>query len=331
MNELLQISLGGIGEAGLSGKRAVARRIDAALKTLGFFVIKDTSVDWRLVDEAMAAATAFFDLPPEAKMQVRSVAKGSPRGYVPYGLETLSFTHGETTAPDIKEAFGIGPPWVEETEVAIPELGITYNPNRWPDEPPGFRPTMEAFYGAMKRLGDELMELFAIGMDLPPDFFVPYFTRHNSTLRLFNYPAQDAAPEPGQLRAGPHTDYGALTILAGQDRPGGLQVRTPSGAWIDAKVSPGSFVVNIGDLMMTWSNDTWVSNLHRVANPPVAAGPASRRLSLGFFCNPNEDAEITCLPTCCSQDRPAKHAPVRAGEHRFRKIALSQGERAAGG
>ena len=35
---------------------------------------------------------------------------------------------------------------------------------------------------------------------------------------------------------------------------------------------PELFVVNIGDLLMRWTNDRWISNPHRVANPEP--GPA---------------------------------------------------------
>jgi isopenicillin N synthase-like dioxygenase len=207
----------------------------------------------------------------------------------------------------------------------------TYTPNLWPGRPAGFRAAIEAYYAAMERLTAVLMELFAIGMDLPPGYFVERFADHNSTLRLAHYPPQERPPEAGQLRAGAHTDYGALTILLGQDRPGGLQVQAPSGAWIEARTRPGAFVVNIGDLMMRWSNDTRVSTPHRVANPPERAGEASRRLSFAYFCNPNDDLLIECLPSCASAERPPRHPPVRAGRHRFEKIERSKALAAASG
>ena len=140
---------------------------------------------------------------------------------------------------------------------------------------------------------------------------------------MINYPPQLTAPQPGQLRAGSHTDYGALTILLGQDRPGGLQVQIPGGDWIDARTGPHSFVINIGDLMMRWSNDMWLSNMHRVANPPEGA-ISSRRLSIAYFCNPNDDLMVECLPPCHDTEHPAKYAPIRAGQHRFEKIELSK-------
>jgi isopenicillin N synthase-like dioxygenase len=159
---------------------------------------------------------------------------------------------------------------------------------------------------------------------------VDRFTDHNSTLRLIHYPPQTEPPQPGQLRAGAHTDYGALTILLGQDRPGGLEVQSPSGEWISARTRPHSFVINIGDLMMRWSNDTRLSTPHRVANPPPGAGAESRRLSMAYFCNPNDELMIECLPTCSGADRPPRYPPIRAGRHRFEKIEASKALAAAG-
>jgi isopenicillin N synthase-like dioxygenase len=132
-------------------------------------------------------------------------------------------------------------------------------------------------------------------------------------MRLNYYPAQASLPRPGQLRASAHTDYGGFTILSGEDVPGGLQVRTRSERWIDVPTSPTTFVVNIGDLLMRWTNDRWLSNLHRVVNPPAAGhGP---RLSIAFFNHPNYDALIECLPS----QGPARHPPVFSGEYRDTK------------
>jgi len=75
--------------------------------------------------------------------------------------------------------------------------------------------------------------------------------------------------------------------------------------------------VNIGDLLMRWTNDRWLSNMHRVVNPPAAAGSGAARLSIAFFSHPNYDTLIECLP---SQGR-ARHASVLSGEYRDLKYA----------
>jgi isopenicillin N synthase-like dioxygenase len=136
-------------------------------------------------------------------------------------------------------------------------------------------------------------------------------------MRLNYYPAPATEPAPGQLRAGAHTDYGGFTILSGEDVPGGLQVRTRDGRWVDVTTTPTTFVVNIGDLLMRWTNDRWLSNLHRVVNPPAGAETPGARLSIAFFNHPNYDVLIECLPS----QGPARHPPVLSGEYRDLKYA----------
>jgi isopenicillin N synthase-like dioxygenase len=82
-----------------------------------------------------------------------------------------------------------------------------------------------------------------------------------------HYPEQTTAPRPGQLRAGAHTDYGALTVLLPENVPGGLQVRNRLDEWVDVETPPGAFVCNLGDLVQHWTNDRWLSTMHRVINP----------------------------------------------------------------
>ena len=111
----------------------------------------------------------------------------------------------------------------------------------------------------------------------------------------------------GQLGAGVHTDYGNVTLLA-TDAVGGLMVQDRSGRWLDAPVISGTFVCNIGDCLMRWSNDVYVSTPHKVVNP------GRDRYSVAFFLDPNPDAVVACLPTCTSPQRPAKYAPISGGD-----------------
>jgi isopenicillin N synthase-like dioxygenase len=158
------------------------------------------------------------------------------------------------------------------------------------------------------------MRIFALALKLPEDTFDGKIDRHISRLRVRNYPAQDTAPAPGQIRAGAHSDYGSLTILATEDKPGGLQVCNADGHWVDVPVVPGTFIINIGDLMARWTDDAWVSTLHRVVNPPADAGAGSRRQSLVFFHNPNYDAVISSLAPS-DAGGPGKYPPTTSGEH----------------
>jgi isopenicillin N synthase-like dioxygenase len=172
----------------------------------------------------------------------------------------------------------------------------------------------------MEALAATLMRGFALGLGMPEGFFDDKVDRHITNFSVLHYPAQAEPPLPGQLRAGAHTDYGSLTILKTDAAAGGLQVQAPEGGWIDVPHLPDAFVVNLGDLMAEWTNDRWVSTLHRVVNPPRSAGSAARRLSMAFFHQPNYDAVIECLPTCIAADRPARYGRTTSGEHVWMKI-----------
>ncbi len=170
-----------------------------------------------------------------------------------------------------------------------------YAPNIWPEQPRDFREVMlSAIYDAMSGLASDVLRAMAMALEVDESYFADKFDRQASVVRLIRYPAVTQQPLPGQLRAGMHTDYGIITFVRGDDTPGGLQVKHRQGEWIDVHIPPDLFVCNIGDLMMRWSNDRWVSTLHRVAVPPPEATPTDR-ISLVFFQNPNPDTLIRCF------------------------------------
>ena len=304
------------------GCRQLARELDRALRGLGFFVVVGHGVPRAETEETIEICKRFFDLPRNEKSKVANC--GTPfRGYVGFGDENLSYTEDEATPPDWKEFYTMGRPDRSDPYYRRPDLAATFKPNVWPASMPELRAAMKRHYRAMETLTEIVMRGLALALGLNEGFFRDKLDRHDSTFRAANYPHQDRAPAPGQLRAGAHTDYGAITLLASEDAPGGLQIRTRDGAWTDAPAVPEGFVVNTGDLMMTWTNDRWLSNLHRVVNPPPEAAGSTRRLSLVHFVNCNPDARIECLPTCMSADNPPRHPPVTAGEHRRMKIEKS--------
>ena len=328
MNHVPVIDLTSARQGTRAERLAVAGAIDQACREIGFFAISGHGIADRLVDDLRRAAHAFFALPMAEKVAVRHPVSGTNRGYHPVGGEALSKANDAAAPPDLKEFFHVGPVDVGENAYYTGSEGRRhFEPNRWPARPPEFSRAATEYYRAMSGLIVELMRLAALALDVDERFFDDKVDRSIGTMRLNYYPAQTAAPRVGQLRASAHTDYGGFTILSGEDVPGGLQVRTRGGDWIDVATSPTTFVVNIGDLLMRWTNDRWLSNLHRVVNPPTSASGRAR-LSIAFFNHPNYDALIECLP---SQGAP-RHAPVRSGEYRDEKYAktLLAGARAAG-
>lgn len=314
----------------LAGDAAASKRVYAevndALKEVGFFTIVGHGVPMETISGLRNGAKAFFDMPPEDKLRFANPRGSISRGYVGIGKENLGRTLGGATI-DVKEQLAFGRFDVPDTAYyRQPFAATAFEPNVLPDVPDGFGETVRDYYRELESLTQTLLRIFAGALELQPDFFVEFFDKHTSVMRIINYPDQsgmkiDAA---AQTRSGAHTDYGALTILLAEKALGGLQVKLRHGDWVDVDPKPDAFIVNIGDLMAMWTNDHWVSNLHRVSNPPPNPGQSTRRLSVAYFAHANYDAMIRCIPTCMSDTVSAKHPPVLAGEHRKAKVGLSK-------
>src|SRR6195256_111348 len=303
-----------------SGKHDVARQIDAACTEIGFFTITGHGIPEDLIATTRQRAIVFFALPDEEKMKVQRPPAKISRGYNWVGDRSLSYSLGQAAPPDIQEAFAFGPDSVAELAARVDATSARmYAPNIWPDRPADFRKIMLAYYDAMAVLASHVLRAMATALGVNEAYFTDKFDRQASVARLIRYPAVRSPPLPGQLRAGTHTDYGIMTFVRGDDTPGGLQVKHRNGDWIDVHIPPNAFVCNIGDLMMRWSNDRWVSTLHRVAVPPPDAVPQDR-ISLVFFTNPNPDAEIRCLDQCLAPGETAKYPPVTVSEHYLGKL-----------
>jgi isopenicillin N synthase-like dioxygenase len=313
----LAVSISGRPDA----RRATAREVARACEETGFFKIRGHGVPQTLIEQAFATASAFFANPQEVKDRFRPAKSSSARGYHALRTKNLAKTLGYDNPPDLREQFYIGPLVSRAAEFsAIPGAAELYAENLWPDTPAEYREVFSATYRALENLGQTLMRVFAVALDVDERFFDDKIDRHFSTLPVNHYPEPDGEPLPNQIRAGEHTDFGSLTILAVGQRAGGLQVRLRDGAWLDVTAEPGEFIVNIGDMMQRWTNDRWLSNVHRVVNPKAEQRSGSRRMSMGYFLHPNYDAEIACLPTCAGPDNPPRYAPVRAGDMMRQKL-----------
>ena len=205
------------------------------------------------------------------------------------------------------------------------EAGHSFADNIWPDSPSDFRAAMTEYYQAMDRTYQTIMRLFAVALDLPETYFDKMIDKHGSLLRLTHYPSLSSEPLPGEFRSGAHTDGGALTILHIDDTPDALQVKLRSGEWIYVNRIPGAFIINVGDMMMRWTNDKWISNWHQVVNPPIVNGHSDRRLSLVYFCATNYDTLVECLPNCSGPGNPARYPPIVSGRYAEERFNLRYG------
>ncbi len=319
--EVPVVDISGFSTGNAAVRSRIAREVAGAVEGIGFLTIVGHGVPEKLMGDVSAAYRSFFDLPLEIKRKYVNQARNTNRGYVPYGDEFVASSHGNTAPPDWRETFAFGRFDVpDDPYYSHADAGYAYEDNILPSEAADMVATAKTFYLALEDLNHRLLLIFAAALDIDETFFFDKFDKHASVLRAINYPEQDRPPEPGQLRCGAHSDFGTHTFLMIDDAPGGLQVLNRANEWVDVDPAPGSFVVNIGDLMMTWTNDQWLSNLHRVANPPPDADGATRRQSIAFFVQPNYDAEIECVETCRTPGEPAKHSPVIAWQHRHAKL-----------
>ncbi|MAQ46819.1 MAG: 2OG-Fe(II) oxygenase [Confluentimicrobium sp.] len=263
-----------------------AADLGAACRGPGFFLIKGHGIDRNLIKQVFSQATDFFAQPASVKEPLSIYTNPHNRGWAHMGSEALDDQSG---VQDRKEAFNIGldlPKDDPRVQAGEPFRGV----NLWPQEAdlPHFREVMLAYYNAAWGLGVALHRAFARDLGLAEDWFAPHFTAPMATLRLLSYPP--ASGTAGEIGAGAHTDYGAVTLLLTDGEPG-LQVR-PRGSdtWLDVPHMDDTFVVNISDCLMRWSNDIYASSPHRVAPP------RNKRHSVAFFLDPNPDSVITALP-----------------------------------
>ena len=310
----------------LADRQAVGAAIDEACRTSGFLIIVGHGVDRDLVQRMHDVTLDFFHQPDEWKKQL-ACGPGDPTIRGLFERES-SVSAGENvqTAPDLCQLFTINQ-LGESAVAARAGLGDSFpvwsRPNVWPDRPVDFRSTWTTYYGAMSDLALQLMQLCAVGLRLPEDFFTPLIDVHISNLTANWYPPVTTDPAVDQYRKGPHSDWGTLTVLY-QDGVGGLEVLGKSGEWLEVPAIQDSFVVNIGDLMAVWTNDQWLSTKHRVL-VPTAGGRTKERVSIPFFHQPNWAASIECLPSSASEDNPPRHQAVTSGSYLLGKIQAAFG------
>jgi isopenicillin N synthase-like dioxygenase len=284
---------------------ATAAAVRDALEGIGFFIIVNHGLSQGLIARTFLEAKRFHDQPLDVKMALRMNEHNN--GYMALGRYAVWTSEVNTnTRPDLNEAFFIK----RERDPNDPlfRSGRRFiGPNRWPPNLPGFRETVLAYTAAVDGLGRRLLPVCAVALGLSPDYFDPAFAESQFSFRLSHYPPVE--PDENQFGIAPHTDANFLTFLAQTEVPG-LQVRAPSGAWVDVPFIPDSFAVNSGDMMSRWTNGRFKSTPHR-ALPPVGR----HRYAIPFFLGPHIDTVIACLPTCEGPGNPPKYPPITYEEY----------------
>jgi isopenicillin N synthase-like dioxygenase len=282
---------------------SIAISIGKAAREIGFFYVAGHGIPSATFEHLFDTARRFFALPLDQKQEVAFARSKHNRGFIAMKGESLD----PSKPADLKEGFNIGLDLAPDDPRILagePFRGV----NLWP-ELPGFRETMLDYFGRVLKVGQLLQRAVAVDVGLAEDFFEDKLDRSLSTLRLLHYPPQPPAIEPGQLGAGEHTDYGCLTLLMTDD-VGGLEVRRRDGTWLAAPPIADVFVCNIGDCLMRWTNDVYVSTPHRVVNRS-----GRERYSIPFFLDPNPDAPVATIPSCVSAERPSRYPPTTGADY----------------
>lgn len=318
---VIDIALWSSGSA--AERDAIAAAIDTACRTVGFMQITGHGISDDALAGLMNAIDGVFGLEPEVKRRYVAPRPSINRGYAPPKSERLSYSLGVDSPADMFEAFNVGVT-VEPSKTVDPDM---YPDNILPD--PGAVPTfaddVQRWLDEAGLLARRMTSIFAHALGVEPDFFASFTDRSIDVLRMVNYAIPEGTElEPDQLGMGAHTDYGIVTILWADAVPG-LQILGADGDWQSVLPQPGALLINLGDLLARWTNDRYLSTMHRVVPPVDSAGRSIRRRSAAFFHDGNADAVVSTLRTCRDADGATPYDDVTVEEHLAQKLGGSRG------
>lgn len=298
------------------GKRAVAAEIGRAAEKIGFFYIAQPPVPPEIVSAALDAVSELFALPLEDKLKVK--INEAHRGYLPIG----GSSYDDKLKPNVNESFLIGLD-LQDDDPDVRAGTPMHGANQWPADFSPQRRALDVYFRAMMAFGDQLLRACALALDLPENHFASAYVKPMPFIRCVHYPSQTTGRPDNEFGSATHTDNGMLTLLV-QDEVGGLQVQRRDGTWIDAVPVPNTYVINIGDMLMRWTNDKWISTPHRVINIS-----GRDRYSIPFFYNPAFATPVECIPSCLPAGQTAKYPPITWGEYFTAKFAKTYAYRKA--
>ena len=304
MDEIPVIDISGVLAGDKAALAASAAELRHAYEDVGFWFLKGHRVPQAMVDTVFAEVARFHALPLEEKLTLRINEHNI--GYLPM---KAAVTLGSDTAnrPNLNESYFI------KRDLPADHPDVLANkrfrgPNQWPAKLPGFRETIVAYCQAMEQLALSVLPIYAVALDLPPDFFASAFQEAQYNLRMSHYPNAPAVDDK-EFGIAPHTDTAFMTLLA-QNKVPGLSLRTVSNRWIEAPAIEGSFLVNSGMLLNRWSNGRFRATPHRVINRS-----GGDRYAIPFFFDPTIDHEMACLPSCTDVANPPRFEPTTYGKY----------------
>lgn len=290
--------------------RTLASEFNDVYTNIGFAYVVNHGISKHILDTIFEQSRLFHHLAEDEKLKIKQ--NQFFRGYMAIsGSRFALSTLGEAIIPNQSAAFilGFDVPETDEDYIASKNLA---GPNQWPSEVllPNFKNIMIHYRENLTTLIRNLIRVFALSLDQGYYDFDKYFVRPTTFLRLQYYPRQPEVIPEEQYGIAPHTDWGALTLLA-QDSVGGLQVKQCDDTWLDVEPLEGAFILNTGDMMRRISNDTYISTPHRVINVS-----GRERYSIPFFFEPDMRANIEPIKTATQP----LYEPVQYSTHIMKQI-----------
>ncbi len=271
-------------EGGKEARLAFLAQLRAAARDVGFFYLTGHDVPQDLIDGVLRGSRRFFALPDADKLEIEMVNSPHFRGYNRVGQERTKGRRDWREQVDIGSeaaALTVGP--------SDPAWKRLQGPNQWPSAQPELKPLILRWQHELTRISTRLLQAFAVALEQDETVFETIYSgTPNHLIKIIRYPGRDSTES--EQGVGAHKDSGFLTLLL-QEKQKGLEVEAVDGSWIEAEPRPGTFVVNIGELLEMATDGYLKATVHRVVTPPAGTD----RLSVAFFLGAPFDAEIPLI------------------------------------
>lgn len=284
----------------------VSKSLHKASQDIGFIYIKGHGVSDKTIKNARSTALTFFRSKEADKSLVSVTDKH--RGWLGPNRSKMR----DDVKSDLKESFIWGS---ENKNIKHDSNFYICGENKWPAFVPEMRDPAQEYFKKAQSIACHLLRGFALGLGLSENFFLQNISDPLSRASYVYYPQQSENMGDDQFGAGPHTDFGVLTVLC-QDTVGGLQIKNLDGDWVYAPPIEGTLIVNVGDLLSRWTDGYYRSTPHRVINQS-----GKERLSLVLAFDPNAETMIDAR-TIFGGNYVSKEKPISCGDYltwRFNK------------
>ncbi|TFY79179.1 hypothetical protein EWM64_g4831 [Hericium alpestre] len=340
-SEIPIIDLQGLSNSDPAVQRALAAEVRHACINVGFFYVKNHGISETTLSHALDSMKTYFSLPTETKTEawhlltrhmckawLISLLSTTARYQEDAQLQRLQRGPHQQQRPlnrgDMHEGFEFGWEELNASKAANDPKrvndGAMAGANVWPAAAPGFREAMLSYYHGAVALGKAMFPLFAMALDLSPDYFDDKTKTSAAIMRALHYPPQTGPADDRVIGIGAHSDYECFTILWQEPGIQALQVLNANNQWIDAPPIPGTLVINLGDQFAHWTNDVFKSTVHRAINRSGV-----ERYSIPLFFGTDYDVPLEAIPSCISADRPAHYEVVTAGDYVKEKLKATYG------